>query len=114
MGSSVARKGDAVFAAADKHPSMQAPPVPVTGNITEGSPDVFVNNFPVARKGDGGTHAACTGSNSFVIDEGSSVVFANDEPVALAGGKTIHCGDITADGGSPGNILSVTSPNTFA
>lgn len=111
MGKSVARKGDAVFAEADSHPEKNAPPVPVAGNIIEGSPDTFTNNFPNARKGDAGVHVVCLGENTFEISAGSDRVFTNDKPQARAEDATTHC---KATSNAAGKILNLTSPNSFA
>lgn len=111
MGNSVARKGDPVFNPKDWHADVKAP-VPVTGNITEGSQNSFCNDFPIARKGDKGVHAACTGSNDFTIHNGSPVLFTNDKATARAKDETKHCGS-NPPGGN-GNILNLTSMNTFA
>ena len=38
-----------------------------------GSPDVFTNDKPQARKDDIGIHAVCCGPNNYTINAGSSV-----------------------------------------
>ena len=66
--------------------------VSVTGLIEQGADKVFVNDLPIARLGDGGTHACCVGSQSFIISSGSSNYFVNNLPVARSGDQTTHCG----------------------
>jgi len=79
------------YCAADAHGCM-ACPHPVSGPITTGSPNVFVNGSPAARVGDTGVHAACCGANTFKITSGDSQVLINGRPAAKIGSQTAHCG----------------------
>lgn len=110
----VARIGDTVFCAADIHivpwpvvPLVSVPtPFPVTGQITTGSTNVIVAGAPMARIGDTGFHAACTGPNSFEITGGSSQAI-NGEFAARVGDQTTHCeGDASNVPTSLGSILT--------
>ncbi|MDP2183004.1 MAG: PAAR domain-containing protein [Actinomycetota bacterium] len=64
-----ARVGDLAKCTADNHGSP-ADPVPVQGPIISGSPNVFIDGKPAARKGDRGVHAGCAGPNTFEITGG--------------------------------------------
>ena len=64
----------------------------VIGPAVDGSPDVFVNNQPVLRLGDPGTHSSCCGPNTWKCAEGSSTVLVNNRPIVRMGDATSHCG----------------------
>ena len=67
----------------------------VTGqatSITRGSPNVFINDKPAARRGDQGRHQRCCGSNTFTHVEGSNNVFVNGKALVRRGDQTSHCG----------------------
>ena len=77
-------------------------PHPVLGIIAVGSPDVFINGLPAARKDDMGLHAACCDGNNFTISKGSATVYVNGKPLARQGDSTRHCGGIgSITAGSP-------------
>lgn len=76
---------------ADGH-GCPACPHPCKGPCVAGSPDVFVNKLPAARKGDPGIHAACCGPNTWTAAAGSGTVFINGKPAHRKGDKQSHCG----------------------
>lgn len=76
---------------ADGH-GCPACPHPAKGPCTAGSPDVFVNGLPAARKGDPGIHAACCGPNTWTAAAGSGTVFINGKPAHRKDDKQTHCG----------------------
>ena len=86
-----ARLGDKAQTAADAH-GCPSCPHPAIGPIVTGSPDVFINGKPAARKDDLGVHAVCCGPNNFTISLGSPTVYVNGRPLARAQDKTKHCG----------------------
>ena len=69
---------------------------------TEGSPNVFVNGYPVHRAGDADSHGG-------VQVEGSATVFVNGRPVARLGDKNSGCPVPCAP-----NAEASGSPNVFA
>ena len=85
----VARFGDPVSCPADVHGWTT---FPTTGLFVEGSPDVFCDDLPVVRVGDGGVHVACAGPNTFTAAVGAPDVLVNDQPAAFGGSATLHCG----------------------
>ena len=64
----------------------------VIGRINSGSPTVKVRGKPAARLGDGGTHGACCGDNTFTVSEGDDQLLIDGKPAAKIGGATQHCG----------------------
>ncbi len=65
-------------------------------NIAEGSPDVFVNNRPVARVGDSSTLHKKPGGRNCVphvstISQGSATVFINGKSAARVGDPLADC-----------------------
>ncbi|TNF32393.1 MAG: hypothetical protein EP329_10415 [Deltaproteobacteria bacterium] len=76
---------------ADAH-GCPACPHSCKGPCTAGSPDVFVNKLPAARKGDPGIHAACCGPNTWTATAGSSTVFINSKPAHRKDDAQAHCG----------------------
>lgn len=88
-----ARLGDRAQCPADAHGCI-AEPHPVVGPITQGSPNVYIDGRPAARKGDPGVHAACCGPNTFVITGGDPDVLINGRPAARKGSSTKHCGGV--------------------
>jgi uncharacterized Zn-binding protein involved in type VI secretion len=86
-----ARLGDKAQVAQDSH-GCPACPHPGVGPIVTGSPDVNINGLPAGRVDDLGVHAACCGSNTFVVKKGSSTVYVNGKPLARMQDKTQHCG----------------------
>lgn len=105
----LARVGDPVTCPNDIH---GFPPfvidVPVIGNFTNGSLNVFCNNRPAIRQGDLGTHLACPGPQVFVAATGSLRVLINSRPAVMDLSVTTHCGV------SPGHVLAgMCSPNTL-
>ena len=109
-----ARLGDKSQVAADAH-GCPACPHPGIGPIVTGSPDVFVNGRPAARKDDLGIHAVCCGPNNFTIKGGSPTVYVNGKPFARMNDQTQHCGgsgpivegspDVNVDDGASGQGL---------
>ncbi|MDR3073123.1 MAG: PAAR domain-containing protein [Deltaproteobacteria bacterium] len=87
----VSRVGDKAECPRDEHGAACCAHA-VSGPAVSGSPNVYVNNRPVLRVGDHGTHAACCGSNTWVNAQGSRYVRANGIPVARLGDATTHCG----------------------
>ena len=75
-----------------------SPPQPATGEIVQGSSDVFVNGKKVARVGDEGITSF---GNTFTIASGSSSASANGKQVARVGDPTTGCLDGTIVEGSP-------------
>ncbi len=67
-------------------------PHSVKGPIQSGSPNVLIDGKPAARVGDPGIHAACCGSNTFVITTGDPNVLIDGKPAARMGDQTKHCG----------------------
>jgi uncharacterized Zn-binding protein involved in type VI secretion len=88
-----AAKGTHVSCPADSH-GCPACPHPVSGYITTGSPNVFVNGRPAARTGDKGVHASCCGSNTFTITGGDQRILINGRPAVMIGDATQHCGGV--------------------
>jgi uncharacterized Zn-binding protein involved in type VI secretion len=86
-----ARLGDKAQVDADAH-GCPACPHPAVGPIVTGSPDVFVNKKPSARKDDLGIHAICCGPNNFQIAKGSPDVYVNGKPMARMQDDCKHCG----------------------
>jgi uncharacterized Zn-binding protein involved in type VI secretion len=86
-----ARLGDKAQVQADAH-GCPSCPHPGTGPIVVGSPDVFTNSKPQARKNDLGIHAICCGPNNYTINAGSPTVYVNGQPAARMQDKTKHCG----------------------
>ncbi|MBZ0165787.1 MAG: PAAR domain-containing protein, partial [Candidatus Omnitrophica bacterium] len=84
---------DIAFCPADGH-GAPGDPMAVKGPIISGSPTVSLDGLPVARLGDRGIHAACSGSNSFVIAQGDTNVLIDGLPAARIGDKTQHCGGV--------------------
>ncbi|NTW28825.1 MAG: hypothetical protein HGA39_05610 [Coriobacteriia bacterium] len=83
--------GMLAYCPADAH-GDPGDPHPVTGPITSGSSNVFINGKAAARVGDTGVHAACSGPNTFTIAGGDSEVLINGKPAAKIGSTTRHCG----------------------
>ncbi len=86
-----ARLGDNAQVQSDAH-GCPSCPHPGIGPITTGSPDVFINKRPAARKDDLGIHAICCGPNIYNIAKGSPNVYVNGKPLARKDDKTKHCG----------------------
>lgn len=85
------RVSDLAQCSADAH-GCPACPHPTIGPCILGSPDVFVNSLPAARKTDLGVHAACCGPNMWVADAGSPDVFINGKEAYRKDDKSKHCG----------------------
>ncbi len=86
-----AHVGSYAYCPADAH-GCKGCPHPVAGTINTGSPDVMINGFRAARKGDGGIQAICCGPNTFTISEGDPDVLIKGIPAARYGNATKHCG----------------------
>jgi uncharacterized Zn-binding protein involved in type VI secretion len=69
-------------------------PHPTLGPITSGSALVSFRGAAAARVGDVGTHAACSGPNTFIIMEGDPRVLIDGRPAARMGSATRHCGGL--------------------
>lgn len=108
----VVKPGDPVVCMKDTHvnevtliPTVYS----VTGNISQGSEDVFINDQAAVRSGkDGGQTKVCESPGSFTIAAGSQTVFVNSFPMARDGDKTVHC-----KLSSPGYIEHFGSPDTW-
>jgi len=102
----IARVDDSAFSATDTHfvPFVGPVQYPVHGTFSEGSSSYYVNNKPVVRLGDGGSHQFCSGSNTFFAISGSSTHFANSKPVVRVGDSTYHCSDVP--GAGIGQVIS--------
>lgn len=58
--------------------------------VAQGSPNVLVNNIPVARQGDATTGHGCFPPSTII--EGAGSVLVNNIPVAYVGHKNVvHC-----------------------
>lgn len=89
----VARIGDQITGI-DAHGCLICPHT-VVGTITSvGSPNVKINNIPVAIVGDKGSHTVCCGVNQFLCTKGSSTVFINNMPVVRTGDSVTLCGGV--------------------
>ncbi len=86
-----ARVGSTVQGAPHGHGAPCCPHSPI-GNITTGSPNVFISGMPAARVGDQGPATACCGPNTFLIIKGSATVFINGKAAARVNDETLHCG----------------------
>lgn len=107
-----AHLGSYAFCPADAH-GCKGCPHPVAGAITSGSPDVKINGFPAARKGDGGIQAICCGPNTFTISEGDPDVLINGVPAAKFGSITKHCGGTGSLVKKQIALCSIISMNDF-
>lgn len=87
----ICRVGDDARNPADVH-SCPACPHDVVGPAVSGSPDVTVNDLPVLRLCDKGTHSTCCASCDWEAIEGSSTVTVNSRPVVRLQDATRHCG----------------------
>ena len=85
-----ARIGDKALGI-DGHRCNACPHV-VTGPATQGSADVIVNGKPSVRKGDGGVHSACCGSNTWTAQGSSNTVLINEKQAFRMTDPTDHCG----------------------
>ncbi len=79
-------------------PARQTDPFTDGDAVASGSPDVLMDNLPVARKGD-----PTTGHDGWppsVIIQGNSGILVNNKPIAEVGDKhAVHCkGDSCHDG----------------
>lgn len=76
--------------------------------IAEGSPDVLVNNIPLARLNDPTTGHGCWGANQLI--EGASTVFINGIPASYLGhSNDTHCCVIPCHSG----VVNEASMNVF-
>ena len=80
--------------------------------VIEGSPDVFINGQPAARKGDAVASHSCTcgngcGTHCRSISEGAPTVFINGKPAATVS-HGIDCGGMLISGSGNVNIGSAT------
>ena len=100
-----ARQTDKAKAPVDAHGNQCCPHSP-SGPIIQGSPNVFINGLPAARKGDPGIHIFCCGPNKFNISGGSGTVFVNGKPLARKGDSTSHCGGSGSIQGGSGDVFS--------
>jgi uncharacterized Zn-binding protein involved in type VI secretion len=64
----------------------------VIGPSVQASSNVTTNGKPAVRKGDGGIHMLCCGSNTWKAAGGSGTVFINCQPAFRLDDKTSHCG----------------------
>lgn len=101
----VSRVGDSIYGiTSGEHSGHLEPhsPLPITGNITSGSPDVYINSIPAATVGSSTIeYDGCCGSNTGVIAVGSSTVFVNGKPLARVGDAlSPHNGTAIVNSGS--------------
>lgn len=87
--------GDMAYCPAESH-GDPGDPKPVTGPITTGDSQVSIRGKGAARVGDVGTHASCSGTNTFKIVEGDPLVLIHGKRAARKGDRTEHCGGIGA------------------
>ncbi len=86
------RLGDISKVAADGH-GCPACPHTCKGPIVAGNASgVMLAGLPVATVGDPGVHAACCGSNTYVIATGDQRVLINGKPAAWQHSVVTHCG----------------------
>ena len=112
MSKPAARTGDRASSTTDTHLVGGFPTVfSVVGPFSQGSSNTWVNSLPAVRQGDGGTHVACTGPNTFYAVNGSSTVYVNSVPQVRGGDSTYHCSDIP--GAGMGTVQPFCSPNSF-
>lgn len=72
-------------------------------DITEGSPNVFINGKPAVRVGDKvSNHTDGLGSHDGSVSQGSSNVFVNGK-AKVRKGDSVSCGGTVVDGSS--NVL---------
>jgi uncharacterized Zn-binding protein involved in type VI secretion len=88
----------------DAHRCNACPHV-VSGPATQGSADVIVNGKPAVRKGDGGVHAACCGSNTWTAEGSSDTVIINGKQAFRLNDATNHCGGTGMLVESSGNVI---------
>ncbi len=84
--------GSIAFCPADGHGGPSCP-LKVAGPVTTGSNLVLAGDYPAARVGDKGIHAACADGNYFTISTGDPEVLIEGKPAAKIGiSQTTHCG----------------------
>ena len=88
----------------DGHRCNACPHV-VSGPATQGSPDVIINGKPAVRKGDGGVHSSCCGSNTWTAEGSSPTVTINGKQAFRLNDATIHCGGNGMLVESSGNVI---------
>lgn len=88
-------------------PIVTGLPHVVTGPVTSGSQDVFINSKPAARVKDQGVAVPCCNKNTYMIQQGSPTVFINGKPAARVGDMTQHCQIY------PGTLIANGSLNVF-
>jgi uncharacterized Zn-binding protein involved in type VI secretion len=86
-----AHTGCLAICMADVHGCMACPHSAV-GYITGSAADVTINGLAAACKGDNGSHAACCGANTFVLNTGDPDVLIHGKQAVLLGAQTEHCG----------------------
>jgi uncharacterized Zn-binding protein involved in type VI secretion len=77
-------------------------PTSAIGPITTGSTHVFINGQPAARVGDVGTHAVCSGPNTFKI-------VSSDSEVLIDGRRAAKIGSVTQHWGGTGHLIEGAS-----
>jgi len=77
----------------------------VSGPATQGSADVIVNGKPAVRKGDGGVHSSCCGSNRWTAQGSSNTVIINGKPAFRLRDSTNHCGGKGVLVEASGNVI---------
>lgn len=85
------RLGDHAYSPSDKHSCSSCPHV-AGGAATSGSHNVLVNNRPILRVNDAGSHSACCGDNQWRAVDGAWSVLINGLPAHRRGDRTQHCG----------------------
>ncbi|WP_082422435.1 PAAR domain-containing protein [Aquimarina longa] len=96
-----------VATAGDQHtcPMYSGTTPHVGGTIISGSPNVFVNDRPVARMGD---KCICSDGSISIIIQGETGILVDGKPIAYVGCMTSHGGVIST--GQPNVIIETAMP----
>jgi uncharacterized Zn-binding protein involved in type VI secretion len=100
-----ARVGDIGKVDSDAH-GCPACPHCCQGPIILGSPTVFVNGMPAARKTDLGIHMACCGPNMFMCDACSGTVNINSLGAHRKDDAQLHCGGQGKETNGSPNVIT--------
>jgi uncharacterized Zn-binding protein involved in type VI secretion len=97
------RLGDKAKAKLDAHGGVCCPHPNVQGPGITCSPNVCINGIGALTITSIGIHAACCGSNTWIMTGASGCVFVNGTPLVRKGDPTLHCGV------SPGEIVDAST-----